>query len=167
MQQQMKLGGNLRQYTQPIYKFLSILYCEEINNYNVDSTKFLIKINFYIHFISHSIDSFLMNSSDFYIFSYFISSLALWNITFLIPSLFKMLWNIFFQYIYSIFPFKAVLSKNFAFKPNQQDQLCLINSPPFLDSHLAQWNFSLNLFSTLNSLYFNNDRWYIVNINKV
>ena len=43
--QQMKLGGNLRQYTQPIYKFLSILYCEEINNYNVDSTKFLINEN--------------------------------------------------------------------------------------------------------------------------
>ena len=42
----MKLGGNLRQYIQPIYKLLSILYCEEINNYNVDSTKFLINENF-------------------------------------------------------------------------------------------------------------------------
>ena len=36
----------MRKYTQPIHKFLSILYCEEINNYKVDSTKFLINESF-------------------------------------------------------------------------------------------------------------------------
>ena len=75
--QQMKLGGNLRQYTQPIYKFFSILYCEEINNYSVDSTKFFIKIYSFIHFILHSIDSFLMNSSYFIFSFYFLLTCSL------------------------------------------------------------------------------------------